>query len=196
MEGRRLLEWLGKYGHLGFRIVTHFRLHLIPSSLREDKPTLQNVILINPNPKYPQTPVITISWSFQKIYPTPPAHLPTRPNIPHRNVLIVFTEFTIYWFLNIIKIQTKVLWKEAKNSHAPHQENILAKLLPKLSGSKCEANLSKSVGSVEDELFNWRICFQALNPPFEGGLYEAIIKFLDDFPTNHQKWHSQPRCST
>ena len=65
----------------------------------------------------------------------------------------------------MIKIQTKVLWKEAtKNSHAPHQENILAKLLPKFSGSKCEADLSMSVGSVEDELFNWRICFQALNP--------------------------------
>jgi ubiquitin-conjugating enzyme E2 G1 len=43
---------------------------------------------------------------------------------------------------------------------------------------KCESDLSISVGLEEEDLFKWRVCFQGPeNTPFEGGLYEATLRF-------------------
>jgi ubiquitin-conjugating enzyme E2 G1 len=48
---------------------------------------------------------------------------------------------------------------------------------------KCESDLSISVGLEDDDLFNWRVCFQGPeNTPFEGGLYEATLRFPLEFP--------------
>lgn len=48
---------------------------------------------------------------------------------------------------------------------------------------KCEGELSMSVGLDDGDLFKWRICFQGPeNTPFEGGLFEATLKFPEEFP--------------
>lgn len=48
---------------------------------------------------------------------------------------------------------------------------------------KCESDLSISVGLEDDDLFKWRVCFQGPeNTPFEGGLYEATLRFPVEFP--------------
>lgn len=48
---------------------------------------------------------------------------------------------------------------------------------------KCESDLSISVGLEDEDLFKWRVCFQGPeNTPFEGGLYEATLRFPVEFP--------------
>ena len=48
---------------------------------------------------------------------------------------------------------------------------------------KCETDLSISVGHDEGDMFSWRVCFQGPeSTPFEGGLYEATLKFPAEFP--------------
>lgn len=48
---------------------------------------------------------------------------------------------------------------------------------------KCESDLSISVGLEDEDLFKWRVCFQGPEgTPFEGGLFEATLRFPEEFP--------------
>lgn len=43
---------------------------------------------------------------------------------------------------------------------------------------KCEEELQLSVGLVDENLFQWRLCFTGPEgTPFEGGLYQATLSF-------------------
>ena len=54
----------------------------------------------------------------------------------------------------------------------------------RLPGYRLSDRASASCGKRSSRnLFRWRVCFQGPeNTPFEGGLYEATLRFPEEFP--------------
>ncbi|CDR97460.1 ubiquitin conjugating enzyme E2, putative [Babesia bigemina] len=58
-------------------------------------------------------------------------------------------------------------------------------------------NCTFSVGLEDDDLFQWRVCFEGpYGTPFEGGIFTVVITFPDTFPNNppqmkfeQKMWH-------